>query len=78
MYFTPLLSLGWLFALSLVGDVDILLLLFGAVVIIAANTGVYMDGRQYGQASTSSRPEDRDTDHIIAAASPARSSSSHR
>ena len=78
MYFTPLLSLGWLFALSLVGDVDVLLLLFGAVVIIVANTGVYMDGRQDGQASTPSRSEDRDTDDIIAAASPARSGLSHR
>ena len=46
MYLTPLISLIWLLSLSLIGDVDVTLLAFGAVVIVAANVGVYLDGRQ--------------------------------
>ena len=42
-YFAPVLSLVWLFALSLVGDVNIMLLLFGAVLIIMANVLIYLE-----------------------------------
>ena len=43
VYFAPVLSLVWLFALSLVGDVNIMLLLFGAVLIIMANVLIYLE-----------------------------------
>ena len=51
MYFTPLVAICWLLALSLVGPIDVTLLLFGAVVIVAANIGIYLEGRE-----TSRRP----------------------
>lgn len=43
VYITPVLSLGLLFAFSLVGDVNIMLLLFGAVLIIMANVLIYLE-----------------------------------
>ena len=49
MYLTPLISLAWLMSLALVTMVDVTLLVFGAVVIVAANFGVYIDGRQSQQ-----------------------------
>ena len=45
-YFIPLFALAWLSVLSLIGDVDTGLLIAGAVVIVAANVGVYVEGRQ--------------------------------
>ena len=52
-YLTPLLSLAWLFALSLVGKVDVALLLFGAVLIVTANIGVYVIARHDAQIRAS-------------------------
>ena len=66
LYFTPLLSLVWLFTLSLVGDVDVLLLLFGAVVIVAANIIVIVEGRQAFRSSDVTSLDDRDIIDIIA------------
>ncbi len=43
VYITPVLSLGLLFAFSLVGDVNIVLLLFGTAMIVIANVGVYFE-----------------------------------
>ena len=51
MYLTPLLGICWLLALSLVGPIDITLLVFGAVVIVAGNIGVYLEGRQAARSS---------------------------
>ena len=63
----PLLALGWLSVLSLIGDVDIGLLVAGAVVIVAANVGVYVEGRQQSsQTSTSLEPpQDADINALI-------------
>ena len=46
MHATPFISVCWLLALSLVGAIDLTLLIFGAVVIVAANVGVYIEDRQ--------------------------------
>ena len=45
VHLRPLLSLAWLYSLSLVGDVDGKLLLGGAVVIVVANLLVWAEGR---------------------------------
>ena len=68
-YITPLLSLGWLFALSLVGNVDVILLFFGAILIVAANGGVYAIARHEDQvrASTLRQIERRRAEDLIAA-----------
>ena len=63
MYLTPLAGLCWLLALSLVGSTDITLLAFGAVVIVAANIGVYLEGRQFSRFS----PLDLSSKAVIAA-----------
>ena len=59
-YFTPLLSLLWLYLLSLVGDVDGGLLFGGAVVIVIANLIVWAEGRQQGESPTSVRDQPRE------------------
>ena len=64
-YFTPLLSLGWLYVLSLIGDVDFGFLFAGAFVIIFANIGVYIEGRQ--RSSQTSTPLDSPQDADITA-----------
>ena len=46
MYLTPLFGICWLLALSLIGPIDVTLLAFGAIVIVAANVGVYLEGRE--------------------------------
>ena len=58
MYLTPLLSLFWLLLLSLVGPVDLTLLAFGAVVIVAANISVYLESRHGGAASQRRRADE--------------------
>ena len=45
IYLTPALSLIWLFALGLVGEIRVGLLLAGVLAIVAANAGVYFDSR---------------------------------
>ena len=45
VYLTPALSLVWLFALSLTGDVDVVYLLSGVALIVAANGGLYLRAR---------------------------------
>ena len=64
-YFTPLLALGWLFALSLVGDVEFMLLFFGAVVIVVANIGVFVDSRQSSESMTRGAVEGRNINDLI-------------
>ena len=43
LYFTPLASLIWLFVFSQVGEVSIGYLIIGAVAIVIANVGLYID-----------------------------------
>ncbi len=65
-YFTPLLSLIWLSFLSLIGDVDTSLLIAGASVIVVANVGVYLEGRERSsQTSTADSPQDADIRALI-------------
>ena len=52
-YVRPLLSLAWLYSLSLVGDIDGGMLFGGAIVIVVANLIVWAEGRQRGESSDS-------------------------
>ena len=63
-YFRPLLSLIWLYSLSLVGDVDGGMLLGGAVVIVVANLIVFVEGRQRGESSDSVRDQPREPKNV--------------
>ena len=65
-YLLPLLSLGWLFAFSLAGDVDARLVFFGALMVVGANLFVYLEGRDARQAATADNPGGRDIDVPIA------------
>ena len=66
-YFTPLLSLGWLYVLSLIGDIDLGLLIAGAGVIVASNVGVYIVGRESSSqtAALPDSPQDADIRALI-------------
>lgn len=44
-YFTSLLSLLWLLTFGLVGNVDMEILIAGAILIVGANLGFYVSGR---------------------------------
>ena len=41
-YLTPVFALAWLFALGLVGEVDIAYLIAGTAAIVIVNTGLYI------------------------------------
>ena len=68
-YFSALLSLLWLYSLSLVGDVDGGLLFGGAIVIVVANLIVFVEGRQRGESSDSTlalTKEPKDVHELVA------------
>ena len=65
-YLLPILSLGWLFAFSLAGDVDARLVFFGALMVVGANLFVYLEGRDARQDATADNPGGRDIDVPIA------------
>ena len=44
VYLTPVVSLGWLFILSIVGDVNAAWLLGGSALIIGVNIAAYFEG----------------------------------
>ncbi len=45
VYLAPVVSLGWLLAFSLIGDVSLTWLFGGSAAIVAANVAVYFEGR---------------------------------
>ena len=65
-YFALVLSLVWLFALSLVGDVNIMLLLFGAALIIMASALIYLEFDAPPQRQPVDAPDSADATALIA------------
>ena len=63
LYFRPLAALGLLYAFSLTSEVNMALLLFGAIIIVAGNIGVFLDEHEYNR----SRSRAVDVDAMVTA-----------
>ena len=66
-YFTPLLSLSVLLWFGQVGDVNLLLLFIGAVIIVIANMFVFSYNRSVAESQRATSQEIADVDDLVAA-----------